>query len=72
LRTQFCAYRPNAWKFELYETFRKLIMVAMMLFVYEGKPLQVFIKTRSFFPRDQALVLWFEKRVLHPPPELKL
>ena len=37
----FCAYRPNAWKFELFETFRKLLMVAMLLFVYEGKPLQV-------------------------------
>ena len=37
----FCAYRPNAWKFELFETFRKLLMVAMLLFIYEGKPLQV-------------------------------
>ena len=39
----FRAYRPTAWKFELFETFRKLLMVAMLLFIYEGKPLQVAI-----------------------------
>jgi len=37
----FKAYRPTSWKFELFETFRKLIMVAMLLFIFEGKPLQV-------------------------------
>jgi hypothetical protein len=37
----FQAYKPVAWMFELYDMFRKLLMVAMLMFVYEGKPLQV-------------------------------
>ena len=37
----FQAYKPTAWKFELYETFRKLLLTAMLVFIYEGKPLQV-------------------------------
>ena len=37
----FQAYRPEAWKFELYEMLRKLLMTALLVFIYEGEPAQV-------------------------------
>ena len=37
----FQAYGPEAWSFELYEMARKLMMTAMLVFIYEGEPGQV-------------------------------